>query len=114
MSDWGSYVCSSDLIAHWTYPLPLKLAGGRNVYTLHDLVPLRLPYATADVKRAYYRLCKRIARDADHILTVSECSRRDIIDILEVEEDRVSNLYQSSDLARHLENVSEEIGRAHV
>jgi glycosyltransferase involved in cell wall biosynthesis len=94
-------------IAHWTYPLPLRIQGACNVYTLHDLVPLRLPYTTADVKRAYYRLCKRIARDADHILTVSECSRHDIIDILGVDEQRVTNLYQPSDTAALLASVTQ-------
>ena len=24
-------------IMHWTYPLPIRLAGARNIYTLHDL-----------------------------------------------------------------------------
>jgi glycosyltransferase involved in cell wall biosynthesis len=99
-------------LAHWTYPLPVRMQGARNVYTLHDLVPLRLPYTTADVKRAYYQLCKRIARDADHILTVSECSRRDIVEILGVDENRVTNLYQSSDSERFLGDVDEaEISR---
>jgi glycosyltransferase involved in cell wall biosynthesis len=99
-------------IAHWTYPLPLRIKGACNVYTLHDLVPLRLPYTTADVKRAYYRLCKNIATEADHILTVSECSRRDIIDILGVEEHRVTNLYQPSDTVALLADVEEaEIAR---
>jgi len=95
-------------IAHWTYPLPLKIPGACNIYTLHDLVPLRLPYTTADTKRAYYKLCKKIARDADHILTVSECSRRDIIDILGVEEARVTNLYQSSNIASALTDITRE------
>lgn len=95
-------------LAHWTYPLPVRIPGARNVYTLHDLVPLRLPYTTADVKRSYYRLCKRIARDADHIITVSECSRRDIIEILGVEEARVTNLYQSSDVGKMLGDISQD------
>lgn len=99
-------------LAHWTYPLPVRIPGARNVYTLHDLVPLRLPYTTADVKRSYYALCKRIARDADHIITVSECSRRDIIEILGVDEGRVTNLYQSSDVGDLLGDNSEaEIAR---
>jgi len=89
-------------LAHWTYPLPVKIPGARNVYTLHDLVPLRLPYTTADRKRAYYRLCDKIAREADHVLTVSEASRRDIIDILGIGEDRVTNLYQASDITSAL------------
>lgn len=95
-------------IAHWTYPLPLKIPGARNIYTLHDLVPLRLPYTTADTKRAYYKLCKKIARDADHILTVSECSRRDIMNILDVDGSRVTNLYQSSNIASVLTDVPRE------
>lgn len=94
-------------LAHWTYPLPVRMPGARNVYTLHDLVPLRLPYTTADKKRAYYRLCHRIAREADHILTVSEASRIDLINILGVPEDKVSNLYQASDIASALAGIDE-------
>lgn len=94
-------------IAHWTYPLPVRMPGARNVYTLHDLVPLRLPYTTADRKRAYYRLCRKIADQADHILTVSEASRRDIIEILGVGEDRITNLYQASDIGTALGTVDE-------
>lgn len=92
-------------LAHWTYPLPVKATGAVNVYTLHDLVPLRLPYTTADRKKTYLALCQRIAREADHILTVSEHSRADIIRILGVEESRVTNLYQSSDIAGQVKGV---------
>ena len=94
-------------IAHWTYPLPVKVPGAANVYTLHDLVPLRLPYTTADRKKSYLALCRAIARKADHILTVSEHSRADIIRILGVEERRVTNLYQPTDIASLLTGVSE-------
>ncbi|WP_086617736.1 glycosyltransferase family 4 protein [Erythrobacter tepidarius] len=93
-------------LAHWTYPLPVKAPGAANVYTLHDLVPLRLPYTTADRKKTYLALCQRIAREADHILTVSEHSRADIIRILGVEETRVTNLYQSTDIAALVKGVA--------
>lgn len=95
-------------LAHWTYPLPIAVPGACNVYTLHDLVPLRLPYTTADRKRSYYALCKRITERADHILTVSECSRRDIVEILGVDESRVTNLYQSTDTGSILDDLSED------
>lgn len=94
-------------LAHWTYPLPVKATGAANVYTLHDLVPLRLPHTTADRKQTYLNLARRIAREADHILTVSEHSRADIIRILGVEEARVTNLYQSTDIAALMAGVSE-------
>ncbi|AUX70463.1 hypothetical protein CHX26_14010 [Porphyrobacter sp. HT-58-2] len=95
-------------LAHWTYPLPVRAKGAANVYTLHDLVPLRLPYTTADRKKTYLALCQRIAREADHILTVSEHSRADIIRILGVEEKRVTNLYQSTDIAALVKGVPQD------
>ena len=94
-------------LAHWTYPLPVRMPKARNIYTLHDLVPLKLPYTTADTKRVYYKMCQRIAREADHILTVSECSRRDIIEMLGVEPGRVTNLYQATDTSEMIKGVSD-------
>src|SRR6516165_4552694 len=87
-------------ILHCTYPLPLRVKSARNVYTIHDLVPLRLPFATQDNKRQLFRLLKKIARDADHIVTVSENSKRDIIELLGVEEDRITNTYQTVDFPK--------------
>lgn len=85
-------------IMHWTYPLPLLLEGARNVYTLHDLVPLRLPYTTLDNKKTYLRILQGCVRHADHLCTVSEASRRDVIAMLDVSPDRVTNTYQTSEL----------------
>lgn len=82
-------------IAHWTYPLPVRIPGARNIYTIHDLVPLRLPYTTLDDKSYYLRLMRKIVQTADHIVTVSETSRRDIIRLLDCPEDKVTNTYQS-------------------
>jgi glycosyltransferase involved in cell wall biosynthesis len=82
-------------ITHWTYPLPLFIKGAKNIYTLHDLVPLRLPYTTLDNKRRYLRLCSKIAKRADHIVTVSETSRNDIIELLGVHPEKVTNTYQA-------------------
>jgi glycosyltransferase involved in cell wall biosynthesis len=82
-------------ILHCTYPLPLRVKSARNVYTIHDLVPLRLPFTTQDNKRQLFRLLQKIAREADHIVTVSENSKRDIIELLGVEEGRITNTYQT-------------------
>jgi glycosyltransferase involved in cell wall biosynthesis len=82
-------------ILHCTYPLPLRVRSARNVYTIHDLVPLRLPFTTQDNKRQLFRLLQKIAREADHIVTVSENSKRDIIELLGVEEQRITNTYQT-------------------
>jgi glycosyltransferase involved in cell wall biosynthesis len=82
-------------IWHCTYQMPLRAKGSCNVYTIHDLVPLRLPYTTLDNKRQTYRLLRKIAAEADHIVTVSENSKRDIIQLLGVDEARVTNTYEA-------------------
>jgi glycosyltransferase involved in cell wall biosynthesis len=87
-------------ILHCTYPLPLRVKSARNVYTIHDLVPLRLPFTTQDNKRQLFRLLQKIAREADHIVTVSENSKRDIIELLGVEERRITNTYQTVEFPR--------------
>jgi glycosyltransferase involved in cell wall biosynthesis len=105
-------------VMHWTYPLPMRARGAPNIYTLHDLVPLRLPYTTLDRKAGYLALMQWIARTADHIVTVSEASRRDIIQLLGVPEDRVTNTYQAVHVPRELaersdDEVADAVGRNH-
>lgn len=95
-------------IMHWTYPLPVRLVGARNIYTLHDLVPLRLPYATLDNKRHYYRLIHACIRKGDHICTVSEASKRDIEMLFPEAQGKVSNTYQSVHLPPSVTEVTDE------
>ena len=97
---WGRFMEVSipdpPAVMHWTYPLPVLLRGARNIYTLHDLVPLRMPYTTLDNKRAYLRLIRGCLRWGDHVCTVSEASRRDIMDLFGAPGGRVTNTYQSA------------------
>lgn len=89
-------------LMHWTYPLPIAARSTPNIYTLHDLVPLRLPHVTLDDKEAYLRLVRVLVTRADHIVTVSETSRRDIISLLGADPERVTNSYQFSDIIEDL------------
>ena len=85
-------------IMHWTYPLAIRIPKAKNIYTLHDLVPLRLPYTTLDNKRHYFRLIRNLTKSADHIVTVSEASKKDIMDLFGVPEERITNTYQAVDI----------------
>jgi len=97
---------------HWTCPLPLTVKEVPNLYTIHDLIPLSLPYATLDNKRAYHALCARICATADQVVTVSETSRADIIRMFGVHEDRITNTYQAVDVPRALRDRPEaDVGR---
>src|SRR5712691_6974274 len=89
-------------IFHCTYQLPLRVKRSCNVYTIHDLIPLRLPYTTLDNKRQTYRLLRKIGAEADHIVTVSENSKRDIVQLLGVAEERVTNTYEAVEFPREL------------
>jgi len=101
-------------LMHWTYPLPATIPGTRNIYTMHDLVPLRLPYTTLDHKRRYWRLNMLLARKAHHIVTVSEASRRDIMNLLGVPEERITNTYQTVEIPRKFTDMPLSSVRAEV
>lgn len=91
-------------VMHWTYPVPVRLADSRNVYTIHDLIPLRLPYTTLDRKRSYHALIAQCVKVADHICTVSETSREDILSRFPVDPSRLTNTYQMSSLPSDAES----------
>lgn len=83
-------------IIHSTCPVPLRMAKSRNVHTVHDLGPLKLPCTTLDDKKRYGRLVKQCLREAARICTVSEASRRDIVDWYGVSSTHLTNTYQTA------------------
>lgn len=101
-------------IMHWTYPLPVTVLGSRNIYTLHDLVPLRLPFASLDNKRSYYKLIKACVKKADHICTVSDASQDDIIRMFPAAAGKTTNSYQAVRLPEAILATSDEEVEASV
>lgn len=82
-------------LMHWTYPLPLRFAAVPNVYTIHDLIPLLHPGLSPVSGQRMGRLLRCVTAAAAHIVTVSECSRREIIETLGLRPDQVTNTYQA-------------------
>lgn len=91
---------------HATHPVALAVRGVPNLVTIHDLVPLRLPFATLDDKRLFYRLVHHLARTADHVVTVSEHSRRDLVQVLGLDERRVTNTGQAVEVPPEIAALS--------
>ena len=91
---------------HATYPLPLRVRGAQQVSTIHDLIPLKLPYATLDDKRVFYSAVRDTLRDSALIFTVSECTKRDILLFYDVPEEKIIVTYQA------LPNVRQWTGEA--
>ncbi len=82
-------------IFHLTTPWPIQVQGAKTVVTIHDLIPLKVPFTTLDLKEYFYKLFKWGAQSSDLILAVSEHTKQDIIDIYGVPEEKVKVTYQS-------------------
>ena len=64
------------------------------VITIHDLIFLRYPEAFHPAKRAYLKFMTRwSARHSAHIIAVSEQTRRDVIELLDIKPGRVTTVH---------------------
>ncbi|MEP9360932.1 glycosyltransferase family 1 protein [Sphingomonas sp. KR3-1] len=84
-------------VMHWTYPLPLHVRGAKNLYTVHDLIPLTHPELTAIPSARHAAVLREIARHAHRLVTVSETVRRQAIAHLRLDDARVVNTWQAAD-----------------
>jgi glycosyltransferase involved in cell wall biosynthesis len=80
---------------HATCQLPLRVRGAQQVTTIHDLIPLKLPYTTLDDKRVFYSAVRDALRDSALIFAVSECTKRDILSFYDVPEAKIIVTYQA-------------------
>ena len=90
-------------IVHWTYPIPIRALNKPNLYTIHDLVPIRLPYTTLDNKELYVKTIAKICQNAHKIVTVSDHTKEDLCQLFEIEKNKVFTSWQSSFLKK--ENI---------
>ena len=77
-------------------PIGIKRAGVKSVVTIHDLIFLRHPefYNYADTKIYAWKFRKTL-KEADRIIAISGCTRRDICHYGNIDESRVDLIYQS-------------------
>jgi glycosyltransferase involved in cell wall biosynthesis len=96
LSGRGTRIVPEEPVAamHWTGPVPAYVANVPNIFTLHDMIPLQFPHFTLDRDARAVRLHQEVIARADHIITVSERSREDIMALLGVPEARITNTYQ--------------------
>ncbi|UVO52381.1 glycosyltransferase family 4 protein [Sphingomonas sp. SUN019] len=78
-------------VMHWTYPIPARIEGWRNVYTVHDVIPLLdAGFSPIDPERLRRQLAA-VAAGADRIVTVSQWARGSIIDTLALDPAQVTD-----------------------
>lgn len=89
-------------------PKGLRQRGIRSVVTIHDLIFLRHPEYYKPIDVALYKWKFRLAcHEADRIIAISECTKRDIIELGGYPEERIDVVYQSCD-ARFSQPVDNE------
>ena len=89
-------------------PLGLSEAGIKSVVTIHDLIFMRCPEYYNPVDVAIYKWkFRNTCKQADRIIAISECTRRDIMELGEIDDSRIHVVYQSCD-TRFRQQVSPE------
>ena len=90
-------------------PLGLSEAGIKSVVTIHDLIFMRHPEYYSPIDVAIYKWKFRNAiRQANRIIAISECTRRDIMELGEIDDSRIHVVYQSCDTRFHLQVSPEQ------
>jgi glycosyltransferase involved in cell wall biosynthesis len=75
--------------------------GAAAVLTIHDLTTLVHPEFHARDNTALHRAKERFAQEqADHIIAVSQSTKRDIVNYLHIPEERISVIYEAADRTR--------------
>ena len=89
-------------------PIGIRKSGIRSVVTIHDLIFLRHPefYNWVDTKIYAWKF-RQTLREADHVIAISECTKRDILYYGDIDEQKISIVYQSF-APRFSAEVSEE------
>jgi glycosyltransferase involved in cell wall biosynthesis len=108
-------------LLHFPYDSCVAAKRGKFVATIHDVKPLIFPnlnrrYNWKEVLRK--TISPRPYEIIDHIVTVSECSKRDIVEKLGVSESKVSVVYQGVELGRYCPQVQSshqpEVGGSYI
>lgn len=79
-------------------PLTISKANTKSIVTIHDLICLRYPEYFHFIDRKIYAYkFRKACRQADRIIAVSECTKRDIISFFNVAEEKIEVVYQGCD-----------------
>ncbi|QJD94926.1 glycosyltransferase family 4 protein [Mucilaginibacter robiniae] len=79
-------------------PLGIAQSGIKSVLTVHDLIFMRFPQYFGWVNRMIYRAKLQYAcKTADSIIAISQKTKDDLIELLQVPASKISVIYQSCD-----------------
>jgi glycosyltransferase involved in cell wall biosynthesis len=100
-------VPSPDLF-HAMQIAPMRVPGKPCVVTIHDIIPLVVRGSTLENLIHFQKFVKAILRHADHVVTVSEHSRQDLIRLMGGDAHRITNTFQTVALPEALVERSKQ------
>ncbi|TSD63252.1 glycosyltransferase family 4 protein [Inquilinus sp. KBS0705] len=81
-------------------PLDIKSSGAKTVVTVHDVIFMRYPQYFGVISRAIYKFkLTNACKTADKIIAISTKTRQDLIELLNVDADKIQVIYQGCDAA---------------
>ncbi len=89
-------------------PLNIHQSEVKSIVTIHDLIFLHYPqyYHSIDRKIYTYKF-RKACENADKIIAISECTKRDIIEFFRIPADKIEVVYQGCDPS-FIHSVAEE------
>lgn len=76
-------------------PVDIARAGIPTVLTVHDVIFRRLPRCYAAIDRRIYDFkCRRSCQAATRVMAISECTKRDVMELYGVPEGKIDVVYQ--------------------
>lgn len=76
-------------------PLSIRKSGVKSIVTIHDLIFLRYPTFYPFIDRHIYAYkFRKACENSDHIIAISEATKRDIIHYFQIAEEKISVVYQ--------------------
>ena len=101
-------------LLHFPYDSCIGMKRGKFVVTLHDAKPILFP--SKSNRRNWKQMLKDMIapnplEKIDHVITVSECSRRDLMEQMGIPEDRISVIHQGVDLEKFSPSTASSVKR---
>ncbi|MEO7216126.1 glycosyltransferase family 1 protein [Mucilaginibacter sp.] len=100
-----------DIYHGLSYELPLGIGhtGIRSVVSIHDLIFLRFPQYYGWINRLIYTAkTKRACKTADRVIAISERTKQDLVELLNIDEHKIDVVYQGCAPEFSIERSSEE------
>ncbi len=96
-------------------PLGIKKAGIKTVVTIHDLIFMHHPeyYKWIDTKIYAWKF-RQTCREADRIIAISECTKRDVIRFGGIDPSKIDVIYQSCGTEYKVRESEKKLQQVHT